>query len=67
MLIDTAGVRKARKNHRYDEEKFSVIKTLQAIEGANTRRTVELSMRAEDLRPGLSLLGFILSIVGAHS
>ncbi|MGK2946446.1 MAG: ribosome biogenesis GTPase Der [Candidatus Malihini olakiniferum] len=60
VLIDTAGVRKRRKV-KETVEKFSVIKTLQAIEDAN----VVLLMI--DAREGisdqdLSMLGFILNI-----
>lgn len=59
MLIDTAGVRK-RGKITDAVEKFSVIKTLQAIEDAN------VVMLVIDAREGisdqdLSLLGFILN------
>lgn len=59
VLIDTAGVRK-RGKITDAVEKFSVIKTLQAIEDANVVLLV-IDAR-EDLRPeDLSLLGFILN------
>lgn len=59
VLIDTAGVRKRRKVAE-SVEKFSIIKTLQAIEQAN------VVLLVVDAREGisdqdLSLLGFILN------
>ncbi|MDH2924374.1 GTP-binding protein [Nicoletella semolina] len=58
-LIDTAGVRKRGKVH-LTVEKFSVIKTLQAIQDANV---VLLTIDARDgiSDQDLSLLGFILN------
>ncbi|MCK3655928.1 ribosome biogenesis GTPase Der [Pasteurellaceae bacterium Macca] len=58
-LIDTAGVRKRGKVH-LAVEKFSVIKTLQAIQDANV---VLLTIDARDniSDQDLSLLGFILN------
>lgn len=57
-LIDTAGVRR-RKNIKHSVEKFSVVKTLQAIESAN------VVIFIFDAHDGLSeqdtkLLGFVL-------
>jgi GTP-binding protein len=57
-IIDTAGVRK-RKNVSELPEKFSIVKTLQAIEGANVVLYVvdaRLGVSEQDLK----LLGFIL-------
>jgi GTP-binding protein len=34
-LVDTAGLRKRGKSHGHEVEKFSIVKTLQAIEAAN--------------------------------
>ena len=34
-LVDTAGLRKRGKSHGAEVEKFSIVKTLQAIEAAN--------------------------------
>ncbi|QLB21267.1 ribosome biogenesis GTPase Der [Vespertiliibacter pulmonis] len=58
-IIDTAGVRKRGKVH-LTVEKFSVIKTLQAIQDANV---VLLTIDARDgvSDQDLSLLGFILN------
>lgn len=58
-LIDTAGVRKRGKVH-LAVEKFSVIKTLQAIEDANVvLLTIDAREGVSD--QDLSLLGFILN------
>jgi len=59
ILIDTAGVRK-RKNVSEAVEKFSIIKTLQAIEESNV---VLLVIDAQEglSEQDLSLLGFILN------
>ena len=58
-LIDTAGVRKRGKVH-LAVEKFSVIKTLQAIQDANVvLLTIEARENISD--QDLSLLGFILN------
>lgn len=59
VLIDTAGV---RKRARIDEavEKFSVIKTLQAIEDANVVLLV-IDARDQISDQDLSLLGFALN------
>lgn len=59
VLIDTAGVRR-RKNVTDAVEKFSIVKTLQAIEEAN------VVLMVVDAREGiadqdLSLLGFVLN------
>ena len=59
MLIDTAGVRK-RGKITDAVEKFSVIKTLQAIEDANVVMLV-IDAREGIFRPGSRLLGFILN------
>lgn len=59
VLIDTAGVRKRRKITD-TVEKFSVIKTLQAIEDANVVMLV-IDARAGISDQDLSLLGFILN------
>lgn len=57
-LIDTAGVRK-RKNVHEVPEKFSVVKTLQAIESANVVLYV-IDARAGVSEQDMKLLGFIL-------
>lgn len=58
-LIDTAGVRKRGKVH-LAVEKFSVIKTLQAIQDANVvLLTIDAQENISD--QDLSLLGFILN------
>lgn len=58
-LIDTAGVRKRGKVH-LTVEKFSVIKTLQAIQDANVvLLTIDARENISD--QDLSLLGFILN------
>ncbi len=59
VLIDTAGVRK-RGKITDTVEKFSVIKTLQAIEDANVVMLV-IDARAGISDQDLSLLGFILN------
>ncbi|MGL9772967.1 MAG: ribosome biogenesis GTPase Der [Sodalis sp. (in: enterobacteria)] len=59
VLIDTAGVRKRGKVTE-TVEKFSVIKTLQAIEGANVVLLV-IDAREGISDQDLSLLGFILN------
>jgi GTP-binding protein len=63
VLIDTAGVRKRGKITDV-VEKFSVIKTLQAIEDAN------VVLLVIDAREGISdqdsLCSALSSIVGAH-
>lgn len=59
VLIDTAGVRK-RGKVQDAVEKFSVIKTLQAIEDANVVLLV-IDARAGISDQDLSLLGFILN------
>jgi len=59
VLIDTAGVRKRAKISD-TVEKFSVIKTLQAIEDANVVMLV-IDARAGISDQDLSLLGFILN------
>ncbi len=59
VLIDTAGVRKRGKIHD-TVEKFSVIKTLQAIEDANVVLLV-IDAREGISDQDLSLLGFILN------
>lgn len=59
VLIDTAGVRK-RGNVMDTVEKFSVIKTLQAIEDANVVLLV-IDAREGVSNQDLSLLGFILN------
>lgn len=59
VLIDTAGVRKRRKVTE-TVEKFSVIKTLQAIENANVVLLV-IDAREGISDQDLSLLGFILN------
>lgn len=58
-LIDTAGVRKRGKVH-LTVEKFSVIKTLQAIQDANVVLLV-IDARENISDQDLSLLGFILN------
>ncbi|MBN6064279.1 ribosome biogenesis GTPase Der [Aggregatibacter actinomycetemcomitans] len=58
-LIDTAGVRKRGKVHLV-VEKFSVIKTLQAIQDANVVLLV-IDARENISDQDLSLLGFILN------
>ncbi|MRI35064.1 ribosome biogenesis GTPase Der [Endozoicomonas sp. OPT23] len=57
-LIDTAGVRRRGKVHEI-AEKFSVVKTLQAIEDANVVVLV-LDAREGIVEQDLHLLGFIL-------
>ncbi len=59
VLIDTAGVRKRGKVTE-TVEKFSVIKTLQAIEDANVVLLV-IDAREGISNQDLSLLGFILN------
>ena len=59
VLIDTAGVRK-RKKVSDVVEKFSIIKTLQAIEEANVVLLV-VDAREGIAEQDLSLLGFILN------
>ncbi|PSJ40222.1 ribosome biogenesis GTPase Der [Zobellella taiwanensis] len=59
ILIDTAGVRRRGKVHE-TVEKFSVIKTLQAIEDANVVLLV-LDAREGISDQDLSLLGFVLN------
>ncbi|MFT6269405.1 MAG: GTP-binding protein [Alphaproteobacteria bacterium] len=59
ILIDTAGVRKRRKVSDV-VEKFSIIKTLQAIEEANVVLLV-VDAREGIAEQDLSLLGFILN------
>lgn len=57
-LIDTAGIRKRKKVHE-TPEKFSVVKTLQAIENANVVLYVidaRLGVSEQDMK----LLGFVL-------
>ena len=64
-LIDTAGV---RRRGRIDDvvEKFSVIKTLQAIEDANVVILV-LDARLGISEQDLSILGFVLNAAGLWS
>ncbi len=57
-LIDTAGVRR-RKNVREAVEKFSIIKTLQAIEDANVVVMV-FDAREGIVEQDLHLIGFII-------
>ncbi|GEA11820.1 ribosome biogenesis GTPase Der [Alteromonas sp. KUL49] len=59
ILIDTAGVRK-RKKISEAVEKFSIVKTLQAIEEANVVLLV-IDAREGITDQDLSLLGFILN------
>lgn len=59
VLIDTAGVRKRRKISEA-VEKFSIVKTLQAIEEANVVLLV-IDAREGITDQDLSLLGFILN------
>ena len=59
ILIDTAGVRR-RKNISEAVEKFSIVKTLQAIEEANVVLLV-VDAREGLSEQDLSLLGFILN------
>ncbi|WP_371196143.1 ribosome biogenesis GTPase Der [Glaciecola sp. SC05] len=59
ILIDTAGVRKRRKVSEVIE-KFSIVKTLQAIEEANVVLLV-IDAREGVTDQDLSLLGFILN------
>ena len=59
ILIDTAGVRKRRKINEA-VEKFSIVKTLQAIEEANVVLLV-IDAREGISDQDLSLLGFILN------
>ncbi len=59
VLIDTAGVRRRTKVHE-TVEKFSVIKTLQAIEDANVVLLV-IDARENISDQDLSLLGFALN------
>lgn len=59
ILIDTAGVRKRRKVSEV-VEKFSIIKTLQAIEESNVVLLV-VDAREGITEQDLSLLGFILN------
>ncbi|NMP15962.1 MULTISPECIES: ribosome biogenesis GTPase Der [unclassified Thalassotalea] len=58
-LIDTAGIRR-RKNMHEAVEKFSVIKTLKAIEDANVVLLV-MDAREGITDQDLSLLGFVLN------
>lgn len=59
ILIDTAGVRK-RKKISEAVEKFSIVKTLQAIEDANVVLLV-IDAREGITDQDLSLLGFVLN------
>ncbi|WP_416305376.1 ribosome biogenesis GTPase Der [Neptunicella sp. SCSIO 80796] len=59
ILIDTAGVRR-RRNVSEAVEKFSIIKTLQAIEEANVVLLV-IDAREGVTDQDLSLLGFVLN------
>ena len=59
VLIDTAGVRR-RKNINEAIEKFSIVKTLQAIEEANVVLLV-IDAREGITDQDLSLLGFVLN------
>jgi GTPase len=59
ILIDTAGVRR-RKNISEAVEKFSIVKTLQAIEEANVVLLV-VDAREGLSEQDLSLLGFVLN------
>jgi GTP-binding protein len=59
ILIDTAGVRR-RKNINEAIEKFSIVKTLQAIEEANVVLLV-IDAREGITDQDLSLLGFVLN------
>ncbi|MBC3766229.1 ribosome biogenesis GTPase Der [Neptunicella marina] len=59
ILIDTAGVRR-RRNINEAVEKFSIIKTLQAIEEANVVLLV-IDAREGITDQDLSLLGFVLN------
>ncbi|MBT3136872.1 ribosome biogenesis GTPase Der [Alteromonas sp. ALT199] len=59
VLIDTAGVRKRRKISEA-VEKFSIVKTLQAIEEANVVLLV-IDAREGITDQDLSLLGFVLN------
>jgi GTP-binding protein len=59
ILIDTAGVRR-RKNISETVEKFSIVKTLQAIEESNVVLLV-IDAREGISDQDLSLLGFILN------
>ena len=59
ILIDTAGVRKRRKISEA-VEKFSIVKTLQAIEEANVVLLV-IDAREGITDQDLSLLGFVLN------
>jgi len=59
ILIDTAGVRK-RKKINEAVEKFSIVKTLQAIEEANVVLLV-IDAREGITDQDLSLLGFVLN------
>lgn len=59
VLIDTAGVRR-RKNVSDAVEKFSIVKTLQAIEEANVVLLV-VDAREGIADQDLSLLGFVLN------
>ena len=59
VLIDTAGVRR-RKNVNETVEKFSIVKTLQAIEEANVVLLV-IDAREGITDQDLSLLGFVLN------
>ena len=58
IVIDTAGVRKRRKVSE-DIEKFSIVKTLKAIEDCNVALLV-IDARSHVTDQDLSLLGFIL-------
>lgn len=57
-LIDTAGVRK-RKNVHEAPEKFSIVKTLQAVENANVVLYV-IDARIAVSEQDLKLIGFVL-------
>lgn len=59
VLIDTAGVRK-RKKVTEAIEKFSIVKTLQAIEASNVVLTI-IDAREGISDQDLSLLGFVLN------
>ncbi len=59
VLIDTAGVRKRKKIHEA-VEKFSIVKTLQAIEESNVVLLV-IDAREGITDQDLSLLGFVLN------
>jgi len=58
ILIDTAGVRR-RKNIKEAVEKFSIVKTLQAIKDANVVISV-IDAREGVTEQDLSMLGFVI-------